>query len=628
VFGLVRNLSIKMKIALGILVVVVVVAGALGLMAKRTATGALQAAAEQDLRDMAKMTRSVCAAADALAQSGAITEEQAKQLAHDQIIGMPIGKDGYVFVLDSTGVNVVSNDGKADGKNLWDAKDNNGVPFIQEMINNKKDERHIQYYPWKNEGEAEARMKFAAVSYYEPWDWVIGASTYLEEFTERAKPIDHMVIGGLIVGVIFSMIAGLWIAGAISRPIISVAESLKQMAEGEGDLTQRLEVLSNDETKDLVEGLNGFVEGLREIVVHIGNSANSLAAASEEGAATASESARSTEEVARLVESVAAGSDEQMALLRGGSEKMSAAAAANEGVRSASTELGSGVAEARDGVARMVEAANSMAELASAVSENAESARTAAHEGVGAVQATISGMDRMQQSTARASELIGGFRAQSEAIGEIVQVIAEVAEQTNLLALNAAIEAARAGEHGRGFAVVAEEVRKLAERSAQSTAQIRGLIAEIQEAMGHAMASQEEIAEQTHESARLAQDTESALNQILKAVERAAQGVTDIHAAASGTLDLGKSVNDVSARVAQHAERNLAAVTDLSERIAEVNEAMQGANEIAGRLASAAEQAAAAVEEVSAGGEELAASSEESAASAGELQTIVSRFKT
>jgi methyl-accepting chemotaxis protein len=169
------------------------------------------------------------------------------------ILDIPVGETGYVFVLGGTGQHrghyIISQKGKRDGDNIWEAKDSNGNLFIQEMVNKavalSGEESFVISYPWQNKGEKEPRMKFSAIMYYEPWDWVIGAGTYVDEYEGALKPVVDSVgrINRRTVYVsIFLIVAMLLVAqlmsGNISAPIMLVSSGLNSLTSQNRKLTE------------------------------------------------------------------------------------------------------------------------------------------------------------------------------------------------------------------------------------------------------------------------------------------------------------------------------------------------------------------------------------------------------
>ena len=238
-------------------------------------------------------------------------------------------------------------------------------------------------------------------------------------------------------------------AGYIFKPIVHTSEMLKDIAEGEGDLTKRLEIRSHDEIGELAKWFNLFVAKLQSIMSKIADATTQLASATEELSATSSQITVGTEKQSSQAEQIATSMEEMSATVI------------------------------------------DIARNASEAAEAAKGATDKAGKGGEIVKNTVEGMNRIADAVRQSASTIEALRSSSEQIGEIIGVIDEIADQTNLLALNAAIEAARAGEQGRGFAVVADEVRKLAERTTKATREIAEMIKSIQADTGGAVSSME-----------------------------------------------------------------------------------------------------------------------------------------
>ena len=170
-------------------------------------------------------------------------------------------------------------------------------------------------------------------------------------------------------------------------------------------------------------------------------------------------------------------------------------------------------------------------------------------------------MDTISETVAKASEVIKALGEESQQISSVVQVIKEVADQTNLLALNAAIEAARAGEQGRGFAVVADEVRKLAERTAQSTGDISAMIGKIQVSATEAVEEMDLVVQQVEAGQSSAQEA----GELIRHIHAEAQNVS---AAVTGISNALREQSQASQDVARHVE-SIAQMTDENNAAAE-----------------------------------------------------------
>jgi methyl-accepting chemotaxis protein len=314
-----------------------------------------------------------------------------------------------------------------------------------------------------------------------------------------------LALGATGLGVVVAVVLGFVLATSIIRPVNRVVDMLKDVSEGEGDLTKRLEIPSHDEIGQLARYFNAFCDKLEALIRDIRASAEQF----NEGSRVVSEASQS----------LASGAQEQSASV----EQVNAT------------------------VQEMVRMIEQVKEAASETNRLAQQAQAVAREGGEAVQ-----------KSAEAMQLI---RASSQRIAEIIQVISEIASQTNLLALNAAIEAARAGEHGMGFAVVADEVRKLAERSNQAAGEITKLIKEstarveegaelsqkTEEALARIVESVESTSQKIAEIATAAMQQAASAEEVSKAVQNIAQVVEQ---SAAGSEELASSSEELSAQAA------------------------------------------------------------------------------
>ncbi len=264
------------------------------------------------------------------------------------------------------------------------------------------------------------------------------AAAKAEGVSARTSAI-AMLLTVVAVSVIVGIIIGLLLTRMITKPINSVVRRLEDIAQGEGDLTQRVDIKSQDEIGLLAKWFNTFVEKIEDTICDVGSGTGQIDAGSQQ--------------IASASQSLSEGASEQASSLE--------------------------------------EISSSLEEMSSMTHQNAENAKQAAGlSGESQVSA-----DRGQQEMAQMAEAMDEIKKSSAEISKIIKVIDEIAFQTNLLALNAAVEAARAGEAGKGFAVVAEEVRNLAQRSAEAAKDTSRMIEESTERANNGVAIVQRVGE-------------------------------------------------------------------------------------------------------------------------------------
>ena len=328
----------------------------------------------------------------------------------------------------------------------------------------------------------------------------------------------------------------------VLKPIVVTTRHLENITSGEGDLTRRLKIISEDEIGYLGRTFNSFLEKMEELIKQIMGSAQSVASV--------------TNEIAAASEEMAAGAEEQQS-------QLSEIAASIEEMSAMIMETSQNAGDTQD---------------------NAKSADESAQQGNATVRETVGSIRGIVQIVEQASQQISELEEQSQSIGEVIQVIDDIADQTNLLALNANIEAARAGDAGRGFAVVADEVRKLAERTVKATAEISGKIVKIQNDIRSSVEAMHQITIQSQEGEKRAGLSGEALNAISAAIQNVWEAIVQI---ANATNEQSTGADAIS--------RNLENVSSVSKEVAngaqglaksaeKLNEAVFSLNELIGRF--------------------------------------------
>ena len=395
------------------------------------------------------------------------------------------------------------------------------------MVNITKAEGEgFVYYKWAKPGFDEPVDKIGFVKGFAPWQWIIGSGTYLDDIEVIfAKQRNVLVIDSVIIALI---IVGLsYIIGkSILLPTRAAAELMKDIAQGEGDLTNTLDISGQDEISRLSRYFNEFTTKMRQSLQDV---------------------AGNTAKVLEHAEAVSGASDTTQTLIQSQNDITVQVATAME-------EMTSQIKDVSDNASSAEQAAND--------------ARNSTSDGKQTISHTITQMQSLSTNIDDVSQVVTSLASESDNIGSVLDVIRGIAEQTNLLALNAAIEAARAGEQGRGFAVVADEVRTLANRTEQSTNEIQQMIQKLQAGAQEAVSAvkiSQDISLKTVEQTAKADDS-------LSEIDRLMEVISDMNTQiARATEQQSQAADEVNLRI-----NDLAGMTNESlETIAQLNETSQ-----------------------------------------------------
>lgn len=434
------------------------------------------------------------------------------------------GTDGYFFVYDYQGVNLVLGPKpEIEGKNLFNAKDAGGKFFIQNILNSARNGDGYTEYLWNKPSLGRDVSKLSYNRPLEKYQWVLGTGFYIDDvettLAEQRKQMEADTNASMVrvslISLVFlgiTIIITSLIGNKISQPLRGVVAALNDIANGEGDLTQRLTVNSQDEVGDVSKAFNHFVERIQELVAQVGNVSQRIASESESLSRISGQYTRQMLEHSKETEQVASAVNEMSATAQSVSS-----------------------------------AASNAANATSQAAQNSEQASDVVNTAIGSINSLVQEVDS-------ASSVISMLAQETAKIGSVVDVIRGIAEQTNLLALNAAIEAARAGDQGRGFAVVADEVRALAARTQQSTQEINTMLQTLQQGVRQAVdamdGSQQHSQETVSETARI-EDSLSTVNQAVN------------------------MINDMNLQIATAAEEQHAVTEEISRNLENIQHIVQ-----------------------------------------------------
>jgi methyl-accepting chemotaxis protein len=486
--------------------------------------------------------------AKAITEGGRVLGVVAIDMTFDTITNIvnnvDVGYKGYPFMFDQNGIGIVHP--QYQGK---DMSDNSVIKRLYEKDNGAFG------YTLENE------KRFMYFTTIPQLGWKVGAVYKEAELLAVSKSITEKMLVISIIAIIIAVAVVYLLARSIVKPLVYLKNQVQKVAAG--DLTVQVESKANDEIGQLSNHFNHMVNEMRALIHQVNDSINELAASADHLSAVSEETMATSEQVTGAINDIAKGATEQASDL--------------DAMNHQTTELSKQIETVAQSATEMHMLSNNTKEVSYNGLEKLNELQTKSNEAKGELQAV--------------EKVMGDLVEKMKKIDEVIQTITAISAQTNLLALNASIEAARAGEHGKGFAVVAEEVRKLAEQSAQATELIRGTIATIQQQADLAMQAVDRSKAMYNEQQASVQTTADSFMKIVSVMEELSASISHItnevksmNENKNKVMEAIQSISAISQQSAAASEEVAASAEDQLRALSTVTESAETLNQMSRQL--------------------------------------------
>ncbi|KXI33117.1 chemotaxis protein [Bacillus sp. P003] len=364
-------------------------------------------------------------------------------------------------------------------------------------------------------------------------DWTVGVSFEKSKLLWITEKMNQTSIIISVIAIILAMILSFLLARSITTPIKRLIEHVRKVSEG--DLTSTLAVKSQDEIGFLTKSINQMTEDIRELIEKVKGASDQVVKSADEVTHISNETLLSSEQIATAIQEVATGATKQ--------------ASDAETINEKSEHL--------------YEKVRHMGELATQMQTNSKSSEDASYKGLDALGVLVQKSTQASEESKKVEQMLLDLEHKTKNIENVVTAISEISDQTNLLALNASIEAARAGESGRGFAVVAEEVRKLAEQSAQSTKHISETVKLIQDESKKAAEAMTTASKMNEEQGAAINATGEALSSITMEMQALVGSIDSIHTQINEMTEEQQKMSDSIQSIAAISEESAASAEEV-----------------------------------------------------------------
>ena len=562
------NLTIRKKLLLFCMLLLVVPNLIVGLMSYSTARTATDDLIRKNLGNSVKLMSQNIAGMNELVKDGQLSLEQAQEEIRTMMLGArqpdgtrpintnyDLGKSGYFYAISDSG-DLLAHP-SLEGQNLWDKTTSDGFYYIQDVIKQGQNGGGFTFYNWPLPGSEKEAQKITYALKAPAWDWIVVAGSYYQDYNEGQTLILKSMIVTLLVCIAIGAVGVMLFANHIARPVRRIADETRKVSNG--DLSSADLVIGNkDEIGSLADDFNRMKQQLKSLVEQVAASSGNVTDASRSLQVSIEETNEASRSIAESVQQIAAGMETQAYNLEQSSHAMG---------------------EMAEGIGRI-------ADTSSGAYEASVRSEQEAKQGYEQIGQSIERMQSVQTTIGVIATVMNTLDQRSTEISNIVTVMTDIANQTSLLSLNASIEAARAGEHGKGFAVVASEVNKLAEMSRVSSDQIKQLVLQVQSDIEAASRSTASGIDEFHQGMHAIEQTGTAFGKIVEAAQDVVGQIQEVSAAAeemsASSEQIYASLEELDRIASQSAQRSELISAATEEQIASMEEIKHASTSLRG----------------------------------------------
>ena len=483
-----------------------------------------------------------------------------------QLSSIKIGTNGYPLVLNNDNKMLI-HPTIAYGSDLSNVKSADGVAIFKNMIETKEG---MIFYNW-TENDGSVQEKFMNYKSITSPDWIIGITGYKDDYFAFLDAFIFGIIFLSAISIIVIIIFVYVISALLVKSISTTSLLLKDISQGQGDLTQKLDVKSNDEVGSMAKDFNSFTENLSTLINNVKDASITSVGIKQDLSANFEETVSSLSQVDSNLQNV----NNQMQQM---DEKVNDSNQAVNQILNGMTTLDSQIQEQAGAVEESTASVTEMVASLKSVSQIVEKKREAAQI---LVETSRQGGEYIELTNTSFEQ---GISANINEISEMTGIIENIASQTNLLSMNAAIEAAHAGDSGKGFAVVADEIRKLAEESTANSKKISDIINTIVQYIEKTGNHVKDTAKAFVSIESEVKDLDTALIEILNASQELSTGGEEVLSAMTILSEISSSVTRKSTDIKDNSDIVTGAINEVSHISREVsnavNEAASGTAEI------------------------------------------------